>query len=126
MMLHGFKKSERMVCTTDIERLFSSGSRSLSVFPVRAVFRQVDNGVEPLMVLISVSKRHFHYAVNRNRAKRQMREAFRLHKEVLREPLIENGLRMHLALIWMSDSPQSSAKVTESVVCLLKLIAERL
>ncbi|MFA6820259.1 MAG: ribonuclease P protein component, partial [Bacteroidaceae bacterium] len=70
--------------------------------------------------------RHFHYAVNRNRAKRQMREAFRLHKEILRKPLIENGLRMHLAFVWMSDSPQSSAKVTESVIRLLKLVAERL
>jgi len=115
-----------MVSTSDIEQLFSSGSRSLSVFPIRAVFRQVDSGVEPLKVLISVSKRHFHYAVNRNRAKRQMREAFRLHKEILRIPLTENGLHMHLALVWMSDIPQNSAKVTESIVRLLELIAERL
>jgi ribonuclease P protein component len=126
MKLHGFRKTERMVSTTDIEQLFLSGSRSLSVFPVRAVFRLVDSGVEPLMILTSVSKRHFHYAVNRNRAKRQMREAFRLHKEILRTPLIEGGLRMHLALVWISDTPQSSEKVTESIVRLLELIAERL
>lgn len=122
----GFNKKERMVSTIDIERLFSSGSRSLSIYPVRAVFRRTDGGEEPLMVLISVSKRHFKHAVDRNRAKRQMREAYRLHRQTLRGALTDKGQKMHLAFIWMADKPQPSAAVEKSIVHLLELISERL
>ena len=38
---HTFPKTEHLCLQRDIEALFSAGSRSLSVFPVRAVFRSV-------------------------------------------------------------------------------------
>lgn len=122
----GFKKKERMVSTIDIERLFSSGSRSISIYPVRAVYRKDVEGDEPLMVLISVSKRHFKHAVDRNRAKRQIREAFRQNKQMLRDTLSVKHQKIHIAFIWMADRPQPSAIVSKSIVHLLELIAERL
>lgn len=115
-----------MVSTIDIERLFSSGSRSLSIYPVRAVFKEAEESEEPLMILISVSKRLFKHAVDRNKAKRQIREAFRLHKQKLHNALCTKHKKMHLAFIWMAARPQSSATVSKSIEHIIDLITERL
>ena len=126
MPLNGFSKKEKMVSTREIEELFSSGSRSLSVYPVRAVFRCVSPREQRLTLLVSVSKRRFKHAVDRNRAKRQLRESFRLNKQVLLEKLEERNQHLSLAVIWMSDHLKSSATVSKSVELLLKMIGERL
>ena len=122
----GFNKAERMVSNRDIEKLFSSGSKSLSVFPLRVVFRRTDRGTEPLIILISVAKRRLHHAVDRNRAKRQIREAYRKHKEILRTPLVKDGKCVHMAFIWMSDTPQTTTEVEQGMIRLLQLLTERL
>ena len=57
----------------------------MAAYPLRAVFRQVPRTQTdvPVQVLVSVSKRHFKHAVDRNRIKRQIREAYRHQKQVL-------------------------------------------
>ena len=127
MPLHTFPKSERMVSTKDIELLFSSPeSQFLGGWPLRAVYRETDHGEEPLMVLISVSKRHLRHAVDRNRAKRQMREAYRLKKQILRGPLLESGRHFHVALIWLANGPQPSDQVHFAVQRIPQRIAPSL
>jgi ribonuclease P protein component len=126
MTLFGFKKSERMTSVKAIEQLFGGGSRSASAFPVRAVYRHSSETEEPVNVLISVSKRHFHHAVDRNRAKRQIREAYRLNKDILLKPLTEKQVQISLAFLWMADEPQPSAKVNQSICRLLQSIAQSL
>ena len=74
-----FKKNERLCSRILMDRLFQGNNRSISAFPLRAVFLPVESSVqEGVSVLISVPKKRFHDAVDRNRAKRLMREAFRL------------------------------------------------
>lgn len=114
--VHSFPKSERLCSRKGIEELFASGNPSLTAFPLRVVFREA---VEP-QLLISVSKRHFKNAVDRNRAKRQIREAWRLNREIL------PALPLHLAFIWLSDEPQSSAFVHRKMKNLLHRIAEQI
>ena len=126
MTLFGFKKSERMTSIKTIEQLFGGGARSVSAFPVRAVYRCNPETEEPVNVLISVSKRHFHHAVDRNRAKRQIREAYRLNKDVLLKPLTEKQVQISLAFLWMADQPQPSAKVNQSICRLLQSITQSL
>ncbi|MGN1241302.1 MAG: ribonuclease P protein component, partial [Alloprevotella sp.] len=72
-----FPKAEHLCLKRDIERLFSAGTKSLSAYPLRVVVGEADTGSVPVKVLMSVSKRRLHHAVDRNRAKRQMREAYR-------------------------------------------------
>lgn len=128
MAHYRFRKTERLVSSKAIGELFSSGSRSFSSFPVKAVFRETEQGEgkDCVKVLVSVSKRHFKHAVDRNRAKRQIREAYRMHKETLSVPLQESGKRLSLAFIWMADEPQETARVERGVERLLQLIAERI
>ena len=75
-----FKKAERLHRKKLIEELFNKGSYFyLPPFKVYYLGQQdlVDN-----QVLFSVPKRAFKKAVDRNRLKRQCREAYRLNKEV--------------------------------------------
>ena len=80
-----FPKAEHLCLKRDIERLFSAGTKSLSAYPLRVVVGAAETGSVPVKVLMSVSKRRLHHAVDRNRAKRQMREAYRLNKHILKD-----------------------------------------
>lgn len=126
MTRHTFQKSERMVSLRDIEQLFSSGSHSFAVFPLRVIYREVTEDDPALQVLISVSKRHLRHAIDRNRAKRQIREAYRHNKESIIAPLLQKGKYLHLAFVWLSDKPESSAQVQASLVQLLQIIKNKL
>lgn len=113
MKTRAFHKSERLCSRKAIEELFAGGSRSLAAFPLRVTF--VD--ASEMQVLMSVSKRHFKHAVDRNRAKRQMREAWRQNRE-----LLDNAPSQHLAFIWLSDEPQPSDLVHRKMRNLLHRI----
>ena len=119
-------KRERIVSRTLIEKLFSKGSsQTTSAFPLRAVFMKEDRkeGEEPVQILISVSKRHFKHAVNRNRVKRQIRESYRHHKQILTESIPE-GQSLYVAFIWLADDLFDSHLVEKNVKKLLEKVAE--
>ena len=82
---YGFSKLEKLTGKKRIEGLFKTGSSFyLGDFQVRHQLDQ--SGHEPAQehrVLISVPKRNFKRAVDRNLLKRRIREAYRLNKEVL-------------------------------------------
>ena len=121
-----FRKQERIVSTRLIEMLFSKGdSQSLSAFPLRAVFLQTarqEKGA-PVQILISVPKKRFKHAVDRNRVKRQIREAYRQHKILLEGKVDEEKLLM-IAFIWLSDRHYPTSEIENRVVSLLEHIAQ--
>lgn len=123
-----FRKDERLCSRRLIEQLFSGGGKSMSAYPLRVVFMPVASTEtpSPAIVLVSVSKRHFKLAVNRNRVKRQVREAYRRHKHLLNAAL-ERQPECHLllAFLWLSDRLYSSAEVDRHVKHLLTRISER-
>ena len=75
-----YKKIEKLKSEKLIEKLFSEG-QSVAVYPLRLVYLKT-NYDDPVKVKtgVSVSKRNFKKAVDRNRIKRLMREAYRLNK----------------------------------------------
>ena len=97
----GFPKSERIVSQKLIDELFTSGqSHSLAAFPLRAVYLLREEPCPAAaQVLISVPKRHFKHAVDRNRVKRQLREAWRKNKQLLTDHLLEDK-SVALAFMW--------------------------
>ena len=75
-----FSKSEKLKSKKLIEELFTKG-QSVSAYPLRIVFLETtfEDDIK-VQAGVSVSKRYFKSAVDRNRIKRLMREAYRLHK----------------------------------------------
>ena len=120
-----FSKRERIVSRKLIERLFSQGSsHSTSAYPLRIVYMETEREEVPVQMMVSVSKRHFKRAVKRNRVKRQIREAYRHHKQLLIEKVPEDK-SLAVAFIWLSDELFDSRQVEKSVRRLLEKVAER-
>ena len=125
---HTFRKAERLCSKKHIETLFAGDNRSLTAYPLRAVYTETEEGKtidnKSVYLLISVSKRNFKHAVDRNRVKRLIREAYRLHKELLLNDLPE-GCHLDLAFIWMSDELSDFPTVESKVKSLLQRIVEQ-
>ena len=119
-----FKKPEHLCLQRDIDALFNEADASAASFPLRAVWRAVTYTNGPTaQVLVSVSKKKLRHAVDRNRAKRQMREAYRLNKHLLQTP---EGRQLHIAFIWLATTPIKSEVVARKMVILLQQINKSL
>ena len=82
-MRQTFNKLERLKSKKRIEQLFTDG-KSLKAFPLKLIFLQLEHDSPALIQAgVSVSKRNFKSAVDRNRIKRLMREAYRKNKEIV-------------------------------------------
>ena len=78
-----YPKNERLKSKTTIGLLFSEG-KSVSKYPLRLVYVQISELEDSNVKLgVSVSKKHFKKAVDRNYYKRVLREAYRLNKSIL-------------------------------------------
>lgn len=81
--LFSFPKKEKLTSKTIIDRLFKNGESRFK-YPFRILFLYTESYTEDFpQVVISVSKRSFKRAVDRNRIKRLIREAYRLQKNDL-------------------------------------------
>ena len=112
------RKRERMVSQKLIETLFGGGSSlSMAAYPLRVVYMKTNRqyGDLPVQLLISVPKKRFKHAVDRNLVKRQVREAFRQHKQVVYDALPEEEMVL-MAFGWLSQEHYSSQEVEKRVV----------
>ncbi|KQB41264.1 ribonuclease P protein component [Flavobacterium aquidurense] len=78
-----YPKNERLKSKTTIGLLFSEG-KSVSKYPLRLVYREAEvDADEKIKIGVSVSKKYFKKAVDRNYFKRVLRETYRLNKHLL-------------------------------------------
>ena len=76
-----------------------------------------------VQMMISVPKRCFKHAVDRNRVKRQVREAYRRHRDLYELP---EGKYLAMAFIWLDHQHHETAEVEDKVVNLLRRLGEKL
>lgn len=92
-------KQERLKGRKAIEQLFEGGERFLAT-PFRVHYRWCDEKKNALHFGVGVSARNFKKAVQRNRIKRLVREAWRLQKIPLQQKLKEQNRCLHVFFIY--------------------------
>ncbi|WP_297333514.1 ribonuclease P protein component [Flavobacterium sp.] len=82
-----YPKSEKLKSRNIIEKMFAEG-KTVSKYPLRLVYIPLQDDTEGILKMgVSVSKRNFKRAVDRNYYKRLLREAYRLNKHIITEKL---------------------------------------
>lgn len=78
-----YPKAEKLKSKTTIDLLFSVG-KSVSKYPLRLVYVPLENDADQKIKFgVSVSKKYFKKAVDRNYFKRVLRETYRLNKYLI-------------------------------------------
>ena len=88
----GLTPFERIKSSLSILSIVKDGA-SVNSYPIKCFYRRVPRGKSAVQLAVVVSKRRFKHAVDRNRVKRLMREAFRLQKQSF-APNTESSLQM--------------------------------
>ena len=120
-----FCKAERLNKKLIIDKLCAGGNASMSAFPLRALYMPMPKGEVPVSIFISVPKRRLHNATDRNRMKRQIREAYRCSKYKLWKIMEEKESSMAIAFICIADKPCTTDNIRRSVYKILRRIEEK-
>jgi len=121
-MNQAFPTIEKLKSKKLLDELFTSGKK-LNEYPIKLVYKQL-NFEDDVLVKTGVSapKRNFKNAVDRNRIKRLLREAYRLNKYIIHDVLEEKYVCMFLYL--GKDMPNFET-INTKMECLLKKLAEK-
>ena len=110
-----FPKIEKLKRQKIIERLFSEGF-SYNSFPLKA-FCISESSLVTTQAAFSVPKRRFKNAVDRNRIKRQIREAYRLQKESFEK---ESGKKIAVLFMYTGKDQAQFDSLLKAMDSLLK------
>ncbi len=117
-----FPSSEKLKSKILIDRLFTEG-RSIKIFPLKLIYLPIeDPSTKTCKTGVSVPKRNFKKAVDRNYFKRLMREAFRKNKYLVED---KQGQKYAFMFIYISWKRFDFQKLNEAVVQILGKINEK-
>jgi ribonuclease P protein component len=123
-----FGKEERLKSNLAIQELLKHG-KAISRFPLKIYwnFSPDPHQKYPVRAAITVPKRKFRRAVDRNLMKRRLREAYRLHKNILYGTLNQHQKKIQLIILLLSDEfipfGQLEKEMREILLQLLKKIS---
>jgi ribonuclease P protein component len=120
-----FKKEERLTGKKLIDELFETGS-SFYLQPFKIFFLEKEPSLNPseekafpVKILISVPAKNFKRAVDRNKIRRLIREAYRLNKKFLYDTLKKNQRELILAFLYTSKSIESFSVIQSKLISVL-------
>lgn len=105
-----FGADKRLKSRKSIERLFSEGKK-LYKHPITVIYVIEKNALPTFQIAVSVPKRNFKKAVDRNELKRKMREAARLHQDKL-----FTMDKLQLMLIYTSSEKLNYKEIEKSIM----------
>lgn len=119
-----FGKNERLAGRNSVERLFGTG-KSFNLNPFKIFYTVEETGMPvDVRILVAVSKKKFRHAVDRNRLKRVIREAYRLNKSLLLNNLTTHTSSLNIGFVYVdSEKNPSFAIIQKSMITCLEKIA---
>ena len=118
MKTNTFLLKEHLKSKRVIEKLYAEGA-SVTSYPLRAVFLEQEEQEPTAAILISVAKRRFRHAVDRNLVKRRIREAYRTSKHPFVEALQAKGKKMAVAILYIDTRHNSTEFIKRKMEKLL-------
>ena len=118
MKTNTFPLKEHLKSKRVIEKLYAEGA-SVTSYPLRAVFLEQEEQEPTAAILISVAKRRFRHAVDRNLIKRRIREAYRTSKHPFVEALQAKGKKMAVAILYIDTRHNSTEFIKRKMEKLL-------
>ncbi|MBK8807359.1 MAG: ribonuclease P protein component [Bacteroidales bacterium] len=115
MQKNTLSKQFRLFSKSAIDKLFKEGT-SLYFQPLKVIYLVEDNAAPGLECLISIPKKRFKRAVDRNMLRRKIREAYRLHLNKLHSVAITHNISITLAFIFTESKPCDYIKIEEKVI----------
>jgi ribonuclease P protein component len=126
--MFSFKQTDHLKSKKAIEMLFKKG-RVLFLFPVKTVWHgtvSFPNGMSGIKAGFTVSKKRHKMAVDRNRVKRILREAYRLHNNDLQNFAKTKNLQIHIMFIYADDKLPLFKDVEEKIIITLNRLKAEL
>lgn len=124
--MNTFKKEERLNSKKIIEELFKEG-KSFVIEPLRIVWLEKELSTEcPAQVLINVSVNKFKRAVDRNKIKRLLREAYRKNKDILYKYLTEDHKQCAFAIFYISREIISYSEIESKIIVILQRLTQEI
>ncbi len=120
-----FPKREHLTGDKAIADLFGRGEAFI-VFPLRIVYIRSEWVGVPVRVLFAAPKRHFRHAVDRNRMKRLMREAYRRQKVALSASVEGKVYTLNVAVGFIRPVRLGYEEMYAKVGKIVRLLTERL
>lgn len=121
----GFPANEKLKSRKKIEQLFAEG-KSYHKYPIRIVWLADDESGSGVKAAVTVSKKRYKRAVDRNLIKRRIREAYRLHKEGICHIALNGEKPISIMFIYTGTEIFSFSKIEESIIQLLKYLQKTL
>ena len=120
-----FTKDERLRSKILIKKLFEEGEK-WNYFPFRIIVLKCPAPSKyPVQLLISVPRSLYRKAVDRNRIKRLIREAYRKSKYLLYESLEEDHIQMMVCIQYTAKEIPSFQMIQEKINVLLQRLKEK-
>jgi|SRR5690606_20064196 len=115
-MRFNYPKNEKLKSQNAIDLLFSQG-KSVAKYPLRLVYVEIPSAEEKLQIGVSVSKKYFKKAVDRNYFKRLLRESYRLNKEFLK---VDSEKKYVMMLLYQTKDRLSFQEIEEKTIALFE------
>ncbi|MBK5286290.1 MAG: ribonuclease P protein component [Bacteroidia bacterium] len=113
-------RAERLRSRKLISLLFNDG-RSIVASPIRMLWVRSENeDGSPLQFAVSVPKKNFKRAVDRNRIKRQMREAVRKNKMEVKNFLIEKNKPCAMMFVFTGKEKVEYKIIEDKIILILQ------